>query len=338
MGFDGSNNLSVRCRLACAVAAAVAWPGVVGAQAPAANPAEYPVRAVRIIVGYAPGGGVDIMARLFAQKFGETFKQSFFVENRPGAGGNIGTDLVAKAPADGYILLMTGPALGINVSLYPKLSYDPLKDFAPVSMVASTGTIIAAHPSMPVRTLQELIAIARKRPNEVLYASAGSGSPQHLAMELFQSMAKIRLVHVPYNGGGPSLASGLAGHTAVLSAALPIALPHVRIGKLKALGVTTAKRSALAPDLPTVAEAGPLPGYDVNPWYMLLAPAGTPAAIVNKLNAEIERLLQTREVADRMVTLGFDSYRTTPAQTQQIIKAEIELWSRVIREAGVKVD
>lgn len=278
------------------------------------------------------------MARLFAQKFSETTKQSFLVENRPGAGGNIGTDVVAKAPPDGYTLLMTGPALGINVALYPKLPYDPLKDFAPISMVASTGTIIAAHPSMPVRSLRELIALGRSKPNDILYASAGSGSPQHLAMELFQSMAKIKLVHVPYNGGGPSLTAGLAGHTAILSAALPIALPHVRIGKLRALGVTTATRSALAPDLPTVEEAGRLPGYDVNPWYMLLAPAGTPAAIVNKLNAEIDRLEQTREIVDRMATLGFDPYRTTPAQTLQIIKSDIDKWTKVIREAGVKVD
>jgi tripartite-type tricarboxylate transporter receptor subunit TctC len=323
---------------AASLALLTAWPLACGAQAPAGQATDYPTRAVRVIAPYAAGGGVDITARLFAQKFQETFKQPFVVENRPGAGGNIGHELVARSAPDGYTLMMTGTGLAINVSLYPRVQYDAVKDFAPISMVASTGTVFCTHPSIPARTLKELIALARARPGEVPYASAGVGSPQHLAMELFMLMARIKLLQVPYNGGGPSLAAALGGHVGVLSASLPISLPHIRAGKLRALGVTTAKPSALAPEIPPVAVAAGLPTYDVNPWYMLLAPAGTPPAIVNKLNAEVERLVKTKEVMDRMLTLGFDIYVTKPAQTLDIIRSDVDTWRRVVKEANVRVD
>jgi len=328
--------MSASARIAAAAGFVMLWGAPPAAYAQSGG--EYPTRTVRVIAPYAAGGGVDITARLFAQKFQETFKQPFVVENRPGAGGNIGHELVARAAPDGYTLMMTGTGLAINVSLYPKVGYDAVKDFAPISMVASTGTVFCTHPSLPVRSLKELIALARARPGEVPYASAGVGSPQHLAMELFMLMGRIQLLQVPYNGGGPSLAAALGGHVGVLSASLPISLPHVRAGKLRALGVTTAQPSALAPEIPPVATAAGLPGYDVNPWYMLLAPAGTPATIVNRLNAEVDRLVRTKDVADRMLALGFDIYVTKPAQTLDIIRSDVDTWRRVVREAKVKVD
>lgn len=301
-------------------------------------PLIYPARTVRIVVGFAPGGGVDVIARFFSQKLTESLGQSFVVENRAGAGSNIGHDFVAKATPDGYTLLMAIASLTINASLYSKIPYDPVKDFAPISLVAMTPNCFAVHPSMPVKSLRELIAMAKARPGEVGYASPGSGTPSHLSMELFRSMAAIKLLHVPFNGSGPATIAALGGQVPLLGTALPIALPHVRAGKLRMLGVTSAARTPLAPDFPTIAEAGGLPGYEASIWYGLLAPAGTPAAIVNKLNAEIERLLQLRDVRERMAGLSFDPYRNTPAEFAELVKAEIVKWGRVVRESGARAD
>lgn len=309
------------------------------AQAPASAPStNYPVKPVRVIVGFAAGGGIDGIARFYAQRFSEALHQSFVIENRPGAGGNIGTEFVAKAPPDGYTLLMTSVVHTISGSLYAKLPFDAVKDFAPISTVALTPNCIAVHPSIPVKTLRELVALAKAMPGEISYASAGNGSPQHVGMELFRSMAGITLQHIPYNGASPSTIAVLGGQIPVLSTSLPAALPHARAGKLRVLAVTTAKRTELAADYPTVAEAASLPGFEAVVWYGLLAPAGTPPAAINKLNVEIERLQQSREIRERLAALAYDPYRHTPAGFADLIRTDVVKWGKVIREAGAKVD
>ena len=304
----------------------------------AQNAPNYPTRAARIVVGFAPGGGTDVMARFFAQKLSESFGQSFIVENRPGAGSNIGADYVAKSAPDGYTLLMAIQSLTINVSLYNKLTYDAVKDFAPISTVAATPNCFAVHPSLPVKTVRDLIALAKAKPGEIAYASPGSGTPVHLSMELFRSMAGIKLLHIPYNGAGPATTAVLGGQVPLLPNGLPVTLPHARSGKLRMLAVTSPERSQLAPEVPTVAEAAGLKGYEANIWYGLLAPAGTPAPIINKLNAEVERLLQQREVRERLATLGFEPIRNTPAEFAELIKTDIQKWGKVVRESGARAD
>lgn len=320
----------------CGGIVSTACPSIASAQASA--PPSYPAKTVRIVVAFAPGGGTDVIARFLSQKLSESLGQSFVVDNRPGAGSNIGTDHVAKSAPDGYTLLMAIASLTINVSLYGKVPYDPVRDFVAISTVAITPNGFVAHPSMPVKSARELIALAKARPGEISYASPGSGTPVHLSMELFRSMAGIKLLHVPYNGSGPSTIAVLGGQVPLLATTLPIALPHARAGKLRMLGVTSAERTQLAPDFPTIAEAAGLPGYEASVWYGLLAPAGTPAAIVNKLNTELERLLQLREVRERMATLGFDPYYRTPAAFAELIKADIVKWGKVVRESGARVD
>ena len=298
----------------------------------------YPTKSVRILVGYAAGGGLDVIARIFGQRFTESMGQTFLVENRPGAGGNIATDLTAKAAADGYTLNMAGSSHAINVSLYSKLPYDAVKDFAPVSLVAIAASVLVAHPSVPVNSLRDLIALAQSKSGQITYSSSGSGTPQHLAMELFRSMAGIQLLHVPYGGGAPAITAALAGQVQLHSNSLPTALPHVRSGKLRALGVTSAERSQIAPEIPTVAEAGGLPGYEATGWYGLLAPAGTPAPVIRKINGEIQRLLLQRDIKERLITLGFDPYRNSPEEFTQYIQRDIAKWGKVVRESGAKAD
>ena len=305
----------------------------------AAQAQTYPVKTVRIIVAYAPGGGTDVMARLFAPRFTEALGQPFVVENRPGFGGNIGTELVAKAPPDGYTLLMTTAAHAINVSLYGgKVGYDPVRDFAPVSLVSAAPNMLSSHPSLPVKTLKELVALAKARPGELSYASPGGGTPQHLAMELFRHMAGIQVTHIPYNGGGPSVIASLGGQVPVLASSLPTALPHAKVGKLRALAVTSAQRSQLAPDYPTVDEAAGLKGYEANVWFGLFAPTGTPPAVINRLNAEIEKLEQQKDMRDRLTTLGFDPVRNTPEQFLQLLRTDVAKWAKVVRDSGAKPD
>ena len=305
----------------------------------AAQAQTYPVKTVRIIVAYAPGGGTDVMARLFAPRFTEALGQPFVVENRPGFGGNIGTELVAKAPPDGYTLLMTTAAHAINVSLYGgKVGYDPVRDFAPVSLVSAAPNMLSSHPSLPVKTLKELVALAKARPGELSYASPGGGTPQHLAMELFRHMAGIQVTHIPYNGGGPSVIASLGGQVPVLASSLPTALPHAKVGKLRALAVTSAQRSQLAPDYPTVDEAAGLKGYEANVWFGLFAPTGTPPAVINRLNAEIEKLEQQKDIRDRLTTLGFDPVRNTPEQFLQLLRTDVAKWAKVVRDSGAKPD
>jgi tripartite-type tricarboxylate transporter receptor subunit TctC len=267
--------------------------------APLAVAQTYPAKTVRMIVAYPPGGGTDIVGRLIAQKFTESMGQNFVVDNRGGATGNIGTELAAKAPADGYTLLMGNVAPNaINVSLFQKLPYDPVKDFAPVSLVAITPNILVVHPALPVKTVKDLLALAKAKPGTLNYPSAGIGSSSHLAGELLRSLAKADIVHVPYKGGGPALIDLLSGQMQLMFATMPAAMGHVKSGKLRPVAVTTDKRSQSMPELPTIAEAG-VKGYEASTWYGLLAPANTPAAIVTKLHDETVRALKAADMREK---------------------------------------
>jgi tripartite-type tricarboxylate transporter receptor subunit TctC len=299
--------------------------------------ADYPSKTIRMLVGFPPGGGTDVTARMFGQKFFDVWGQNVVVDNRSGAGGNIATELVAKAVPDGHTLLMAVSSIAINPSLY-KISYDTLKDLAPISMVAFAPNIIVVHPSVPVQTVRDLVAYAKTKPAQLTYASPGSGQASHLAMELFALMTGTQFIHVPYNGGGPSVIAALAGQTQLLTGAMPTVLPHVRVGKLKAMGITSAKRTQLAPDIPTIAEAAGLPGYEADVWYGMLAPAGTPAPIINKLNAEIDKVLQQKDVREKLVGLGYEPFRDSPAEFAAFMKAEIAKWGKVVRQSGARVD
>ncbi|MBM3356148.1 MAG: tripartite tricarboxylate transporter substrate binding protein [Betaproteobacteria bacterium] len=314
------------------VIAATLWPG---AQSLAQT---YPAKPVRILVGFAPGGGIDIVARLYAPRLTEALGQSFVVENRPGAGGTIATDMLAKSPPDGHTLIMVSVTHSINASLYGKLPYDSVKSFAPVSPVALLADVIAVHPSVPVKTLRELISLAKAKPKDVSYAHAGSGTLMHVGMELFLSMANVKMLAVPYNGAGPSTLAVLGGQVPVLSTSLPPALPHARAGKLRILAVTTAQRTPLAPEFPTVDEAAGLKGYEAVVWVGLLAPANTPAAVVNRLNGEIERLQQTRELRELLASQSSDPFRATPAGFADLIRSDIEKYGRIVRGIGLKVE
>jgi tripartite-type tricarboxylate transporter receptor subunit TctC len=303
----------------------------------ASGTTQYPTKTIRMLAGFAPGGGVDALARLFGQKFSEVWGQNVVVDNRPGAGGNIATDIVAKAAPDGHTLLLAVSSLSINPSLY-KLPYDTVRDLAPISLLTVAPNIIVAHPSLPAQSILELVGLAKSKPGILTYASPGSGQASHLAMELFAQMTGTKFIHVPYNGGGPSIVAVLAGQTQLLTGALPTIMPHVRSGKLRPLAVTSAKRTQLAPDVPTVSEGAGLPGYEADVWYGMLAPAGTPTFIVNMINVEIERLLQQRDVRDRFALLGFESNRSSPAQFGALVKSEIVKWEKVVRVSGAQVD
>ena len=298
----------------------------------------YPAKPVRIIVPFPPGGIADLFARVIGQKFGETWGQPGIVENRPGAGGNIGAEIVAKAPPDGYTLV-TG-SIGthaVNVSLFSKLGYDPIRDFAPVSLIMEAEGLLVLHPSVPVRTVKELIALARARPGQLSYASAGNGTAAHLSGELFKSMAKVDMVHVPYKGNVPAITDLIAGQTSLLFATMPTVLPQVQAGRLKALAVTSSSRSPAAPELPTIAEAA-LPGYSVTNWIGIFAPAGTPRDVVTKLNVETIRVMQAPDIRKRLVNEGAKFTPMSPDEFGAFVKAEMTKWAGVVKEAGIRVD
>ena len=303
-----------------------------------AAPTSYPVKTVRIVVGFPPGGGVDLMARIFSQKLGESLGQPYIVETRTGAGGNIAAEYVAKAAPDGYTLLMTSTVHTINATLYSRLPFDPIKDFVPVSSVASAPDCIAVHPSLPARNLAALVAMAKANPDAISYASSGAGTVMHVGMELFKSMAGIRMLHVPYNGSGPSVVAVIGGHVPVLSTSLGSALQHARAGRLRMLAVTSAERTPLAPEFPTAAEGARLPGYEAITWLGLFAPAGSPVAVINKLNAEIGRQLQSREVRDQLAANAYDAFPNTPNGFAALITTEEQKWGKVIRESGARAD
>jgi tripartite-type tricarboxylate transporter receptor subunit TctC len=305
-------------------------PGHASAQAP------YPAKPVRILVGFAAGGGIDVAARIYAQRFTESMGPTFLVDNRPGASGNIAAELVSKAPADGYTLIMVSITHAMNPSLFDKLPYDPVKDFSPISTVALNVDCIAVHPSVPAKNLKELIALARSRPGELAYAHAGKGTMMHVGMELFRSQAGIKLLQVPYNGAGPSTIAVLGGQVPVLSTSLGPALPHARAGKLRMLAVTSLERTPLAPEYPTVAEAAGMPGFEAIVWIGLLAPAATPATAINRLNGEIARLVKVQELREQLAKTANEPSYHTPAAFAELIRSDMAKWGKVVREAGVK--
>ncbi len=297
---------------------------------------EYPVKPVRILVGFAPGGGIDISARALAPALGAALGQPAIVENRPGAGSNIAAEIAAKAAPDGYTLLLGSiAALAINPSLYDKLPFDPARDFAPISQTGTMSNILVVHPVLPARTLKEFVALAKRTPGQINYATPGAGSSAHLGGELFKKVAGIDIVAVTYKGGGQAIVDTLAGHVPVFFASVPVVMFHVADGKLKAIAVTTGKRAAAMPDVPTVAESG-YPGYQVDSWYGLVAPAGTPRAVIERLNREVTMVLSSRDVMTRIRESGHDTATSTPEQFGALIRSENAKWAKVIKETGVR--
>ena len=299
---------------------------------------SYPSKPIRVVVPFVPGGGSDTLGRLIAQKLSEGFKQQAFVDNRGGAGGRLGADLVAKAAPDGYTLLFTGSgALMVAPALYEKLAYDPQKDFAPIALVASSAYVLLVHPAVPVRSLKQLIALCRAKPGLLNYASAGLGAPGHLSGELFQSMAGVRMAHVPYKGTAPSITDLIGGRVSVSTASTVSMMPHVNSGRLYALAVVSSKRSQAFPRLPTVAEAG-IPGYAVDTWYGVFVPAATPKEIVAKLFEEIARTLRQPEVKGKMLAMGLEPVGSPPEQFAAYVRAEVEKWAKFVRDADVRIN
>lgn len=298
---------------------------------------QYPSRTIRFILPFPPGGGTDTLGRLIAQKLSESLGQQVVPDNRPGGGANLGAEIAAKSPPDGYTLFMGNVAHTINVSLYPKLNYDLVKDFAPVTILASTPNILVVHPSLPVKSVKELIAFTKARPGQIDYASAGSGSSSHLAGELFNSMSGVKLTHIPYKGGGPAVIALVSGQVSVGFATTPSVMPHVTAGKLRGLAVTSARRLPMASDLPTVSEAG-IPGYEAATWYGLLVPAATPAEIITRLHATAVKVLALPDLKKRLESSGFEAIGSTPQEYAAYTTSEINKWSKVIKAAGVRAD
>ena len=296
--------------------------------------ADYPTRQVRIVVGAVSGGGVDITGRVIAAKLSEQLGQQFFVDNRPGAGGNVGSEFVAKSPPDGHTLLMgTIAVLAINPSLYKELALDPLRDFAPISRAADSTNILVVHPALPVKSVKELIALARVRPGDLVYGSSGVGTAGHLSGELFSSMAGLKLIHVPYKGGPPSMIDLIAGRLQIVFATAVVGVPQMQAGKVKGLAVTIAKRSTFAPQLPTMAEAG-LPGFEANNWYGLVAPVKTPPEIIARLNREVVALLNTTDIRDILFKQGIETAPSMPEEFGAYMKTEIAKWKKVVQISG----
>ena len=303
----------------------------------AADAPPYPSKPVRMIAPSSPGSGVDIVARLVAQKLGANLGQQVVVENRAGAGGNLGAEIAAKAAPDGYTLFMATPSHAINPALYRKLNYDSIRDFAPISLVMTGQYVLAAHPSLPAKSVKELIALARARPGQLNYASAGNGNATHLAGELLKSLAKVDIVHVAYKGSGPALVDLISGQVHFMFPNLVNSLPHIAAGRLRALAVTGAKRATAAPHIPTLIEAG-VPGYTVMSWYGMLAPAGTPQAIISRLNGELVKVLRSPDVKERLAAQGADPAGGSPEEFLAFLKEEIAKWGKVVRGAGISAD
>jgi len=297
---------------------------------------QYPIKPIRIIIPFAPGGGSDLIGRLIAQKLTERLGQQVIVENKPGAGGNLGAEQAIRAPADGYTLLLVAGSYTVNPSLY-KLSWDSANDISPIIQLSQGPFLVAVHPSVPAKTLKEFIDLAKMQPDKFSYGSAGSGSITHLASELFLDMAKIKVVHVPYKGTGPALNDAIAGNVQLIFGSVSTSLQHVKSGRLRALAVTTAKRIPAAPEIPTVGEAG-VPGYEVILWHGLVAPKGVPKAIISKLNLAANEALKSKDTADLLASDGVAPAGGTPEQFQATIKVDIERWRKVVQQANVKVE
>jgi tripartite-type tricarboxylate transporter receptor subunit TctC len=299
--------------------------------------AQWPTKPIRMVVTYAPGGGADLMARLIAPKMQESLGQPIVVENRGGAGGTIGADLVAKSAPDGYTLMLDAAGLAVSPSLYPRLAYDPVKAFAPICLLVVFPNILVVNPAFEARSVRDLIALAKKYPGKIAFASSGNGSAQHLAAELFRQRAGLDMIHVPYKGGGPALQDVMGGQVPLFFANMASGLPHVKSGKLRALAVTGSKRSASAPEVPTIAESG-VPGYEVYEWNAVFAPAGTPPDIIARTYAAIVRALAAPEVKERVASLGGEIAALSPADTDKWVRAQVESWARVIKDAHIRLE
>ena len=309
--------------------ALLAAPSMAAAQA-------YPSKPIRLVVPYPPGGGADNVARVFSQKLAEALGQQIVIDNRGGAAGIIGAEIVAKSPPDGYTLLDDSSSRAVNPALH-KLPFDTIKDFAPIGMIVINPNILVVHPSLPVATVRDLIRLARERPGQIIFASSGIGSAPHMAAELFKYLAKVNMLHVPYKGGGPALADLIGGHVQLLFPNIASGLPHVKSGKLKGIAVTSKKRSRAAPHLPTVDESG-LPGFEIQEWNALFAPAGTPQPIIARLNAELQKVLALPEVRNRLFEMGAEAAPGTPGELDAYVKSELEKWAKVVRDVGIKVE
>ena len=299
---------------------------------------SWPAKPVRLLIGFSPGGPSDILSRLVGSKLAEGLGQPFVFDNRPGAGGNIAAELTAKSPPDGYTVLMgNNSILATNHVLYKNPGYDPVKDFEPVALIAAQPNILVVHPALPVKTVKELIVLAKAKPDALNYASTGSGAAAHLAAELFKSMTGTRMVHIPYKGAAPALTDVLAGQCQVMFATSLSVQPHIQAGRLRPLAVTTAQRARANPDLPTVAEAG-VPGFEANTWHGMVLPARTPPAIVGRLNAEINKVLHNADIRQRIEGLGGEILGGTEKAFAAYIEAEIPKWTRVVKESGARPD
>ncbi len=298
---------------------------------------DYPVKPIRILIGTAAGGGSDLMARLVGQRLTQAWNAVTVVEPRPGVGGNIAAEYVAKSPPDGYTLYVCFGTHTVNPNLYPKLGYDAIRDFTPVTLLARQYNALVVHPSVPARTVNELVALAKKQPGKLSYASSGSGSPNHLGMELFKIMAQIDLVHIPYKGAAPSRIDLLGGHTDLMFDVLRTALPYRDAGRMRMLALASPQRSTLAPDLPTMAEAD-WKGLEVLTWHALLAPAGTPTAIVERLQAELQRGLLAPASKEKLATDGIEVVASTPAELDAFLRADMAKWGNVIKTARIRPD
>jgi tripartite-type tricarboxylate transporter receptor subunit TctC len=305
--------------------------------APAVRAQDYPAKPIRIIVPVPPGGANDTLTRVVAPKLSELLKQPVVIENRGGANTTLGTGLVAKAAPDGYTLLSAPSAHTVNPVLYSNLSYDPIRDFAPIAGIAAAPLLLAVHPTLPVKSVKELVALARARPGELSYASPGNGTSGHLAGELFKSVAQLKIVHIPYKGGGPATVDLVGGHVLMMFPTLQAAMPYVSGGKLRALAVTSVSRTALASDLPTMKEAG-LPGVEVGSWFALMGPAGLPKDVVAKLDGGVRTALQANDVAERLKGLGYESFYMGPDQLAAYLKSDLAKWAKVVRAAGIRAE
>jgi tripartite-type tricarboxylate transporter receptor subunit TctC len=303
----------------------------------ASGPAPYPAKAVRIIVPYAAGGGTDVQARLIGAKLSEMWSQPVIIDNRPGGGTVIGTELVARSPADGYTLVIGTPTHVVNVWLYPKLPFDPIRDFEPITLLTASPNIFVVHPSLPVTTVKAFIALARARPRQISYGSSGNGGTGHLAMEMMKQMAHIQAVHVPYKGGGPAINAVLSGEVSALINNMIPTVSQVKAGRLRALGVTSRTRSSAMPEVPTIAESG-LPGFEAVAWFGLFAPANTPAAIIEKLHADFAKALKLPEVRQMLESQGAEAVASSPREFAQTVRSDLEKWRGVVKAAQITAD
>lgn len=324
-------SLLLICLLASSAQAALKAPGPVRAGE------DFPQRPIRLVVTFPPGGGTDVLARILGAHLNEAWGEQVVIDNRPGASGNIGAEIVARSSPDGYTLLMVNSSFAMNAGLYPKLPFDSLRDFSAIARVASTSGIVAAHPSLGIKSIGELLARARSQPGKIAYSSCGSGTPQHLSGELLKFMARIDITHVPYKGCAPALAEGLSGQVPLIFNTVPNVMPHARAGRLHALAVTSGRRFPLEPALPAVAEAG-LPGYDVDQWFAVLGPAGMPQGVVDKLNREIVRIVGSAALRERLIAQHFVPAPSAPAELAAVLKDDVARWSKLIRQVGIRVD